>query len=52
MKGHGPVRDMEVSAVQAGSRGGHQVCGSTRSEESAFRDIAHFMEEETLELCL
>lgn len=34
------------------SRGGHQVCGGTKREESLVQGVAHFMEEEILELCL
>lgn len=41
-----------ISGAWAGSRGGHQVCGGTKREESPLLGMAHFMEEYTLELCL
>ena len=43
---------MEVTAVWAVSRDGHQVCGGHRREKSALGDMVHFMEEETLQLSL
>lgn len=52
MKVHGPVRDMEETAVWAVSRDGHQVCGGPGRKKSALGDMGHFMEEETLQLSL